>query len=122
MTNIPNNIKLNRFMLTFVTSFRNSNGTPGMKYVNTTISRTEKSVPLGYIKQAQDSVAAQLQFFGVQPENITDVCLMSCSYLGLMNEKEFTEGLTEEHKAAATLYTSGSTELVRSKRKNDFDA
>lgn len=107
MSRNTDHLKLHRYMLTFVAAFKTPEGKQGMRYINSTVSRQTKNIPLGHIKTAQDAVAQQLQFFGVPAENILDVTFMSASYLGLMNEKEFTYGLSGEQAAAASIYTEG---------------
>lgn len=116
------NIKLHRFMLTFLASFKGPNGNTGIKYTNVTVSRNQKALPLGHIKQSQDSVAMQLQFLGVDAENIIDVTFMNSSYLGLMTEREFTDGLTESQKDAATLFENEKPMAPTRVRPNQFDS
>lgn len=123
MSRNTDHLKLHRFMLTFVAAFKTPDGKQGMRYINSTISRQVKNVPLGHIKKAQDAVAMQLQYFGIPVENILDVTFMSASYLGLMNEKEFTDGLSGEQAAAASLYTEGDAgdDTETEQRQNPFE-
>lgn len=101
------NKKLHHFMLTFLASFKGPEGQAGMKYVNLNVQRVHKTIPLGTIKLAQDSVVAQLSFFGVPAENVVDVTFISSSYLGLMTEKELHEGLNQQDmEQVATAYES----------------
>lgn len=97
------NQPLHRYMLTFQTTFKGPQGQAGMKTVNTVLARSKKTIPLAYIKRAQDGLVMQLQMFGIQAENVVDVAFLSASYLGLMTEAEFTEGLSDDHAASISL-------------------
>lgn len=108
---LPMSQPLHRYMLTFQAVFRGPQGQSGMKTVNTVISRSKKTIPLAMIKKAQDGLAMQLGMFGIQPDDIIDVAFLSSSYLGLMTEKEFTEGLSEQEAASTTLSEEGGDEL-----------
>lgn len=103
------NAPSHRFMLTLQAVFKTESGGGSMKTVNTVISRSAKNLPLRYIKQAQDGVAMQLQMFGVTPENIMDVTLLNVSYLGLMTEKDFTAGLSNDQAASVDIAQEGET-------------
>ena len=105
-------IPLHRYMLTFQAVFRGPEGQAGMKVVNTTINRSKKNIPLGKIKQAQDGVAIQLRMLGIDPDHIVDIAFMSCSYLGHMNEIEFTEGMTDEQSASVDISTSSQSSFL----------
>ena len=107
----PMNQPLYRFMLTFQAVFRGPQGQGGMKTVNSVISRSKKTIPLAMIKKAQDGLAMQLGMFGIQPDDIVDVAFLSSSYLGLMTEKEFTEGLSDQEAASATLSEESGDEF-----------
>lgn len=109
-----------RYMVTLATTFKNANGGGGMKYINTMISRPKKTLPLVFLKQSQDSVAMQLQYFGIQPDDIVDVTVLSVSYLGHMTEREFTEGLNQKEAASMDLADGPSDGPV--KTKTMFDA
>lgn len=106
----PMNQPLHRFMLTFQAVFRGPQGQGGMKTVNTVISRSKKTIPLAIVKKAQDGLAMQLGMFGIQPDDIIDVAFLSSSYLGLMTEKEFTDGLSDQEAASATISEEGGDE------------
>lgn len=106
----PMNQPLHRFMLTFQAVFRGPQGQGGMKTVNTVISRSKKTLPLAMIKKAQDGLAMQLGMFGIQADDIIDVAFLSSSYLGLMTEKEFTDGLSDQEAASASLSEEGGDE------------
>lgn len=107
----PTNQPLHRYMLTFQAVFRGPQGQGGMKTVNSVISRSKKTIPLAMIKKAQDGLAMQLGMFGIQPDDIVDVAFLSSSYLGLMTEKEFTEGLSDQEAASTTLSEEGGDDL-----------
>lgn len=108
---LPMSQPLHRYMLTFQAVFRGPQGQSGMKTVNTVISRSKKTIPLAMIKKAQDGLAMQLGMFGIQPDDIIDVAFLSSSYLGLMTEKEFTEGLSEQEAASTVLSEEGGDEI-----------
>ena len=121
---VSDTTKLHRYMLTFLAVFKTPNGAPATKYINTTVNRQHKTLPLGLIKQGQDSVAMHLQYFGVSAENISDVTFLSASYLGLMSEKEFTYGLSNEQAASVDLGSDsgeGSNDEGVSARPNPFE-
>ena len=94
---------LHRYMLVMNATFVGPEGQPGFKTVNTVVARSQKTLPLGIIKKAQDGVVMQLQMFGILAENIVDVAFINAIYLGSMTEKEFTEGLPDQMKASVTL-------------------
>ena len=101
---------LHRYMLVLNATFVGPNGQAGFKTVNSVVSRSKKTLPLQFIRKAQDAVVMQLQMFGIEPEKIVDVSFMNASYLGLMTEKEFTEGLPKDLQGSMTLdETNGAT-------------
>lgn len=108
------NQPLHRYFLTFSAVFRGPEGQAGMKSVNSVVARNKKTMPLGIIKQAQDGVAMQLQMFGIDPNNIVDVSLLNCSYLGLMTDTEFTAGLSNDEAASASLSDEDDEASVKS--------
>lgn len=100
---------LHRYMLVLNATFVGPQGQPGFKTVNSVVSRSKKTLPLQYIRKAQDAVVMQLQMFGIEAERIVDVTFMNAAYLGLMSEREFTEGLPEAQKGSMTLDETGAT-------------
>lgn len=101
---------LHRYMLVLNATFVGPEGQPGFKTVNTIVARSQKTLPLGIIKQAQDGVVMQLQMFGIDADRIVDVSFMNAIYLGSMTEKEFTEGLPKEMRASVTMSETQSDE------------
>lgn len=103
---------LHRYMLVLNATFVGPEGQPGFKTVNTVVARSQKTLPLGIIKQAQDGVVMQLQMFGIDASSIVDVSFVNAVYLGSMTEKEFTEGLPKEMRASVTMSQSKDDDFV----------
>lgn len=121
------NVKLHRFMLTFMATFKAPNGAMGSKYINATVSRGLNTLPLFFIRNAQDSVSAQLRYFEVKEEDIYDIAFIQSSYLGHMTEHEFTQGLTDEQSKSASLHEledlgSSADLAAKFKSQRNFDA
>ena len=113
----PKGIPTHRYMLTLLATFERE-GRGGMKHVTTMVERNKKTLPLVFLKQSQDSVAIQLQYFGIAPEEIVDVTVLSVSYLGHMTDAEFTTGLSQDQAASVDL--AGKPDMP-APRKSMFD-
>ena len=114
MRELNSGSKYHRYMLTFLAVFTNAQGAVGQKYINLSITRDVNNIPLYIIKQAQDSIAFQLQSQGVSPEHLKDLALMNSSYLGFMSDKEFEANMTDEQKI--------TKDMSGAKKANPFDA